>query len=64
MDTMPLQEGVDVIETDEHTGEILIVENPEAHLHPYAQAQIAHFLAKVSACGVQKCWLSRTVNIS
>jgi len=34
-------------------GEMLIVENPEAHLHPYAQAQIARFLAAVSACGVQ-----------
>ncbi len=34
-------------------GEILIVENPEAHLHPYAQSQITKFLAKVSACGIQ-----------
>lgn len=34
-------------------GEVLIVENPEAHLHPYAQAQIARFLALVSVCGVQ-----------
>lgn len=34
-------------------GEILIVENPEAHLHPYAQSQIARFLATLSACGVQ-----------
>lgn len=34
-------------------GEMLIVENPEAHLHPYAQAQLAKFLAKVSSCGVQ-----------
>ncbi len=34
-------------------GEILIVENPEAHLHPAAQAQITKFLAKVSAYGVQ-----------
>ena len=34
-------------------GEILIVENPEAHLHPYAQAQMAKFLARVSASGVQ-----------
>lgn len=34
-------------------GDILIVENPEAHLHPYAQAQISKFLAKVSACGIQ-----------
>jgi predicted ATPase len=34
-------------------GEILIVENPEAHLHPRAQSQLARFLAKVSSCGVQ-----------
>ena len=34
-------------------GEFLIVENPEAHLHPYAQSQITKFLAKVSKCGVQ-----------
>jgi predicted ATPase len=34
-------------------GERLIIENPEAHLHPYAQSQITKFLAKVSACGVQ-----------
>lgn len=34
-------------------GEILIVENPEAHLHPYAQSQLTQFLARVSSCGVQ-----------
>lgn len=34
-------------------GEILIVENPEAHLHPKAQSKLAQFLAKVSSCGVQ-----------
>jgi predicted ATPase len=34
-------------------GEMLIVENPEAHLHPYAQSQLAKFLAKVSQNGVQ-----------
>ncbi len=34
-------------------GEILIVENPEAHLHPRAQSRITKFLAKVSQCGVQ-----------
>ena len=33
--------------------ERLIVENPEAHLHPYAQSQLTKFLAKVSATGVQ-----------
>ena len=34
-------------------GEILIVENPEAHLHPKAQSELAKFLAKVSSCGIQ-----------
>ncbi|MDX2303101.1 MAG: DUF3696 domain-containing protein [Microscillaceae bacterium] len=34
-------------------GEILIVENPEAHLHPRAQSELTKFLAKVAACGVQ-----------
>jgi predicted ATPase len=34
-------------------GEILIVENPEAHLHPKAQSRLTQFLAKVSSCGVQ-----------
>lgn len=34
-------------------GEKLIVENPEAHLHPYAQSQISRFLSKVSTNGVQ-----------
>lgn len=34
-------------------GEILIVENPEAHLHPSAQSILAKFLAFVSLCGVQ-----------
>ncbi|MFP9117019.1 DUF3696 domain-containing protein [Flavobacterium sp. RNTU_13] len=34
-------------------GEILIVENPEAHLHPRAQARIAEFFAIVASCGVQ-----------
>jgi predicted ATPase len=36
-----------------NTGEILIVENPEAHLHPKAQSRLTQFLAKVSSCGVQ-----------
>ena len=33
--------------------EILIVENPEAHLHPYAQSIISKFLTLVSLNGVQ-----------
>ncbi|MBD2667355.1 hypothetical protein B6N60_04592 [Richelia sinica FACHB-800] len=34
-------------------GDILIVENPEAHIHPKAQSRLAQFLARVSSCGVQ-----------
>ncbi len=34
-------------------GEILIVENPEAHLHPKAQNRLTKFLAHVATCGVQ-----------
>ena len=33
--------------------QILIVENPEAHLHPKAQSRLIKFLAKVSKTGVQ-----------
>jgi predicted ATPase len=36
-----------------NAGEILIVENPEAHLHPKAQSRLTGFLAKVAATGVQ-----------
>jgi len=34
-------------------GSMLIVENPESHLHPAAQSKIAQFLARIAACGVQ-----------
>lgn len=34
-------------------GSLLIVENPEAHLHPKGQALMGHFLARAAACGVQ-----------
>lgn len=34
-------------------GSILIVENPELHLHPQAQSNIANFLAVIAASGVQ-----------
>ncbi len=34
-------------------GEFLIVENPEAHLHPRAQSELTKFLARVADCGVQ-----------
>ena len=38
------------------TGEeqsLLILENPEAHLHPYAQSNMGKFLALLAASGVQ-----------
>ncbi|MDR0605942.1 MAG: DUF3696 domain-containing protein [Bacteroidales bacterium] len=34
-------------------GETVIIENPEAHLHPKAQSRITEFFAKVASCGVQ-----------
>ncbi len=34
-------------------GSMFIVENPEAHLHPYGQSQIGKFLAKIASTGVQ-----------
>ncbi|UKT62717.1 AAA family ATPase [Pedobacter mucosus] len=35
------------------SGETIIIENPEAHLHPRAQSKIAEFFTKVASCGVQ-----------
>ena len=35
------------------TGGLLLVENPEAHLHPAGQSMIGGFLARVAADGVQ-----------
>lgn len=34
-------------------GSILLVENPEAHLHPKGQTLLGKFLAKIASCGVQ-----------
>jgi predicted ATPase len=34
-------------------GALLLIENPEAHLHPRAQSEIARFLVAVAASGVQ-----------
>lgn len=41
-----------LIQSIEENG-TLIVENPEAHLHPYGQSKIGRFLARVSMAGVQ-----------
>ena len=32
---------------------IMVVENPEAHLHPSAQTKIGEFIALIASCGVQ-----------
>lgn len=34
-------------------GDTVIVENPEAHLHPKAQSRITEFFTRVASCGVQ-----------
>ncbi len=34
-------------------GGVLIVENPEAHLHPAGQSQMGYFLASIASSGVQ-----------
>jgi len=34
-------------------GDVVIIENPEAHLHPRAQSRISEFFSKVAAYGVQ-----------
>jgi predicted ATPase len=36
-----------------HQGELIMVENPEAHLHPSSQAAIGEFLARSAAAGIQ-----------
>lgn len=33
--------------------DLLLIENPEVHLHPAGQARMGHFLAQVSSWGVQ-----------
>jgi predicted ATPase len=35
------------------SGDVVIMENPEAHLHPRAQSRIAEFFSKVASYGVQ-----------
>lgn len=36
-----------------HRGNVVMVENPEAHLHPRGQAAIGEFLARSAASGIQ-----------
>ena len=40
-----------VLNNDDKQERVLIVENPEAHLHPYGQSQIGQFLAELSHKG-------------
>lgn len=35
------------------TGDLILIENPEAHLHPSAQVKLGQMLAKAVSCGVQ-----------
>jgi predicted ATPase len=37
----------------EQRSPLLLIENPEAHLHPAGQTQIGQFLARAASCGVQ-----------
>jgi predicted ATPase len=34
-------------------GDLVLLENPEAHLHPRAQSRLARFCAKAAAAGIQ-----------
>lgn len=34
-------------------GALVLIENPEAHLHPRGQAQMGELLARAAACGIQ-----------
>ncbi|MHC1728327.1 MAG: DUF3696 domain-containing protein [Syntrophobacteraceae bacterium] len=34
-------------------GQILVIDSPEAHLHPMGQSEMGRFLAKIAAAGVQ-----------
>jgi predicted ATPase len=46
-------QGIVVAGLAARAGTMLVVENPEAHLHPRAQSAIGDFLARVAAGGVQ-----------
>ncbi len=37
----------------DHNSTLLLIENPEAHLHPAGQTQLGEFLARSASCGVQ-----------
>ncbi len=45
------------------SGDIILIENPEAHLHPYGQSEIGAFLANVASTGVQIIVESHSENV-
>ncbi|MBU0663373.1 MAG: DUF3696 domain-containing protein [Proteobacteria bacterium] len=42
-----------LIESNKHNSAIILIENPEAHLHPSGQTKIGEMLARAAACGIQ-----------
>lgn len=42
-----------LVESGEYGSALILVENPEAHLHPSGQTRIGDFLARAASCGVQ-----------
>jgi len=42
-----------LIANQENNSALIMLENPEAHLHPAGQTQLGVFLSKVASCGVQ-----------
>jgi predicted ATPase len=41
------------LSSGKHDKAIILIENPEAHLHPAGQTKLGEFLARAAACGVQ-----------
>lgn len=42
-----------LVANGEQESALLMIENPEAHLHPAGQTQLGEFLARAASCGVQ-----------
>lgn len=41
------------VNSDHQKNALIIIENPEAHLHPYSQSMLGKFLALIAENGVQ-----------